>query len=660
VETLGKFLALFNFKEFDFDSAIRLFLSSFQIVGEGQIVDRIFGHFARVFYDSHSASPFFANVESVHVLAYAWLMIHTSFHNTHVLKKPVFEDLSKMLESQNGGGNFEPSFLQMLFNSIKKSIVPFEDSQQMNSFGHWRLLVQRQRVMQFRFCECSRNSDANRRTELFQSFLAARSDRLLAVSEKDLSAIRKCLNAADGYSLPSFIDLTVRRFCQIVLKELSEDRLSDALGFLSEVIERHGNSVKDGWELYVEVLITLFQLDLAHEDLLTFVDICDECRPVILSQRLITQHRRSFGFFTSRKSSEPPRMPLQTETRDLVARTSCHRLPSIARRFASTAALLAAVDACSARLEANVESSGLYVAFCVLLAAQICTEIRKIPEVVAAFWQRLLGPASSLFVRGIVLNMSFLTVDQVFEFDHNAIRLLDGISQLPNDILQSHFAVIEKGLALFFQKHIAEFVPLLKWKSALKLLFPGLVADSPIAVSLFADLAKCTGGLSLDYEECFAPMLDARVALFLASKTPSEPAIELQTLLLSANLDVQQWREVFNSVLFPKLAFLGTKNPKGIPALLMLKTVMNAFLYAISVLIKSPLFDSMWFRILSLTLEFGKTGIQEVKEEIPEILANALKVMQSSKAFLTPRMWDLTKSNIQLSYPALIETFLSG
>jgi hypothetical protein len=92
----------------------------------------------------------------------------------------------------------------------------------------------------------------------------------------------------------------------------------------------------------------------------------------------------------------------------------------------------------------------------------------------------------------------------------------------------------------------------------------------------------------------------------------------------------------------------------------MLKTVTNAFLYAIPVLIKSPLFESMWFRILSLTLDFGKTGTQAFKEEIPEILANALKVMQTSKAFLTTKMWELTKSNIELNFPTLIQTFLSG
>jgi hypothetical protein len=112
-------------------------------------------------------------------------------------------------------------------------------------------------------------------------------------------------------------------------------------------------------------------------------------------------------------------------------------------------------------------------------------------------------------------------------------------------------------------------------------------------------------------------------------------------------------------VLFPTLAFLGTRSPKGIPALLMLKTVMNAFLYALPKLMKSPLFESIWFRILSLALEFGKTGTKEVKEEVPEILANALKVMQTAKAFLTNKMWDLTKSNIEMSFPAVFDELLS-
>jgi hypothetical protein len=288
IDTLNCFLGLFDFRSLDFDSSIRLFLSSFQIVGEGQIVDRIFSCFAAAFYASHSGSTFFASAESVHLLAYGWLMIHTSFHNTNVTKKPLFDDFSKMLQGQNGGQDFDTSFLRSLFTSIKTSIIPFEDSQQINSFGYWRLLMQRQRILNLPIKDCVAGSGGERAAELFEGFFAVRSERLIALAEKgndeSKAALEKCLIAAEGYRLEGPIDFTVRRFCQFVLRDLAEDTVTGSLGFLAEVVLKHGNSVREAWQLYVEVLITLFQLDLAHEDLLTFADICDDCRPVVLSQ----------------------------------------------------------------------------------------------------------------------------------------------------------------------------------------------------------------------------------------------------------------------------------------------------------------------------------------------------------------------------------------
>jgi hypothetical protein len=85
----------------------------------------------------------------------------------------------------------------------------------------------------------------------------------------------------------------------------------------------------------------------------------------------------------------------------------------------------------------------------------------------------------------------------------------------------------------------------------------------------------------------------------------------------------------------------------------MLKTVLKTFLYALNALMESPLFQSIWFRILSGLLDAGKAG--KYHEELAEMLANALMVMRENGAFKTrQKMWELTKSNIETSFPEVI------
>jgi hypothetical protein len=93
----------------------------------------------------------------------------------------------------------------------------------------------------------------------------------------------------------------------------------------------------------------------------------------------------------------------------------------------------------------------------------------------------------------------------------------------------------------------------------------------------------------------------------------------------------------------------------------MLKVVTNAFLCALNGLEQSPLFESIRFRILSSALELGRAQRCEGREEIPQLLANALKVMQATGVFSAKRqkMWELTKSNIGAAFPDVINTFLS-
>jgi brefeldin A-resistance guanine nucleotide exchange factor 1 len=295
---LREFIQLFDFVNLDFDSAIRLFLSAFQISGEGQIVDRIFEAFARVYFASHPSSGI-ASPEALHLLAYGWLLLHTSFHNNNVTKKPTFEDFQKMLAKQNGSSDFDADLLLSLYRSVKSSMIAFEDAQQLNTLGFWRFLVQRGRVLHLPSASPATQPGAARTGQFFSAFWDAHAAGVFALFEAGRDAfvsvlLKKLITLAASYQLTFLLDQTVRRFCQLAIDDLSQDAGTGSLVFLVFVVNEHGSCVREGWLPYVDVLATLFQLDLVPADLLTFADVSEDGRPTVLSHRLVATKRFSF------------------------------------------------------------------------------------------------------------------------------------------------------------------------------------------------------------------------------------------------------------------------------------------------------------------------------------------------------------------------------
>jgi hypothetical protein len=89
--------------------------------------------------------------------------------------------------------------------------------------------------------------------------------------------------------------------------------------------------------------------------------------------------------------------------------------------------------------------------------------------------------------------------------------------------------------------------------------------------------------------------------------------------------------------------------------------VVNTFLNALPVLEESPLFESLWFRVLSGVLEFGRAPGCDGKEEVTEMVAVALKVMKAAGAFgpKGQRMWEVTKASIEQVFPDVMTSFLT-
>ena len=668
LQTLDCFLKLFDFAKLDFDSAIRTFLASFHIAGEGQIIDRIFGLFAKYFYESHKDSTEFSSVESVHVLSYGWLMLHTAIYNNNVAKKPSLDDFKKMLARQNDGNDFDPQMMETLYKSIKRSQIPVQDELQNKTLGCWRLMIQRQTTMDVHLISEATEGGSNIAFPLFQTVWERSSNFIFEHAEKEHTGaayeyLTQCLQAAEKYQMTDVADQIVEKFTKFAMDDLAQDTATSSLEFLVSIVKGYGGLVRTAWSKFVQLMIAVYQLDLVPDESLCFTDLSNNSKDTVLRQRILSQRSRRnstsmfMRFMVKRSASdESPRISVQSELREFVVKTNFHQLPSFTSTFSSEAvdALVQAISSCSKDMETS-DSNALYIAYCALLVEKICEAVKRIPSSVCPYYSRLLNKNSSVFVQSLVINYVFMLLMTFVD-----MSLLDLVGNMEQKAIQDHFEQIERGLCSLVEQHLEQVVRQGQYKSVMKLLSCGLAVESESSRVVFdklIDAINASDCPTRDFRDFWLPVVQMETSMLVSKQTPSvaNHEMRLQTMLLSSYLEEQQWREVFNSVLFPALAYLTTRKERGTSAVTLVKIVMSAFLFALPKLVKSPLFESIWFRLLSLALELCKG---ESPEEVKEIFANALNVMKSSGAFINARqkMWQLTKSSIEAKFPNIINT----
>ncbi|KAL8691497.1 MAG: hypothetical protein Q9218_003283 [Villophora microphyllina] len=128
-QLLRAFMALFDFTNKRVDEALRELLNSFRLPGEAPLIERIVEVFSEK-YCSGVTPEGIAGADAVHVLAYAIIILNTDQHNPSVKdeKRMTYTDFAKNLRGVNGGDNFDPTYLQQIYDSIRTNeiILPEE------------------------------------------------------------------------------------------------------------------------------------------------------------------------------------------------------------------------------------------------------------------------------------------------------------------------------------------------------------------------------------------------------------------------------------------------------------------------------------------------------------------------------------------------------
>ena len=116
IKTLKFFTESFDFKNMDIVQALKLFLSTFQLPAEGQMIDRIIESFAAKYYEDNSS--LFSNADSAFYLSYSIILLQTELYNPNIKNKMTLERFIKLLEDQNKDGKLKEEYLGDIYRQI--------------------------------------------------------------------------------------------------------------------------------------------------------------------------------------------------------------------------------------------------------------------------------------------------------------------------------------------------------------------------------------------------------------------------------------------------------------------------------------------------------------------------------------------------------------
>lgn len=141
---LDAFVGLFEFAGQTVVEALRDLLTSFRLPGEAPLIARI----VTVFTEKYLASArpdAIADKDALYVLTYAIIMLNTDLYNPNVKpqNRMAYSDFARNLRGVNAKKDFDPDFLQEIYDSIKQNeIILPEEHETKDAFEYaWKELL---------------------------------------------------------------------------------------------------------------------------------------------------------------------------------------------------------------------------------------------------------------------------------------------------------------------------------------------------------------------------------------------------------------------------------------------------------------------------------------------------------------------------------------
>jgi golgi-specific brefeldin A-resistance guanine nucleotide exchange factor 1 len=220
---LKAFMSLFDFDGKRIDEALRTLLGSFRLPGESQLIERIVTVFTEE-YCSISDPDAVADKDAAFVLTYGIIMLNTDLYNPNVKKqnRMSYMDFAKNLRGVNAGKDFDPHYLQEIYDSIKQNeiILPDEhDNKHAFDYAWKELLIKAGSAGDLAMCDTNAyDADMFAATwkpivaTLCYVFMQASDD---AVYSRVVNGFDQCAQIAARYGLVEAFDRIVYSLCAI-------------------------------------------------------------------------------------------------------------------------------------------------------------------------------------------------------------------------------------------------------------------------------------------------------------------------------------------------------------------------------------------------------------------------------------------------------------
>ncbi|OHS96375.1 Sec7 domain containing protein [Tritrichomonas foetus] len=234
INILKCYVEHFDFQKMSFEQAFRQFLSKFQIPGEAQMIDRVMEQFGVKFY--YDNTKLFSCADTVYVLAFSTLMLHTDAHHPNVKTRMTLEEFISNNKGIDGGKDLPFSFLESLYNNITSERIFISQTTMPSSS-----LLTRQQLKELYQQQCKEtlafalNKTTPKGSESNRKFHRAESPNLVGpmfhiVWGKILGALTMSFEAASD-SAPGVYDECIKGF-ELCMHIASHCYVEDALDTL--------------------------------------------------------------------------------------------------------------------------------------------------------------------------------------------------------------------------------------------------------------------------------------------------------------------------------------------------------------------------------------------------------------------------------------------
>ncbi|KAL8240710.1 hypothetical protein R6Q59_014065 [Mikania micrantha] len=282
VDVLQEFAQMFDFREMNIDTALRVFLETFRLPGESQKIQRVVEAFSERYYQQ--SPDILANKDAALLLSYSIILLNTDQHNKQVKRKMTEDDFIRNNRRINGGNDLPREYLSELYHSICENEIRMSPVQGSDFraliHDNWAGLIHRSRqTVPYIVCSCQELINNEMFAILSGPTVAALSVVLDHIEQEDV--LQTCINGflnvakiAGCYHLDDVIDgllASLSKFTTLLIPKPVEESI---LAFGSNTKARkstiavfaianmYGDYIRLGWRNTVDCILSLHKLGL--------------------------------------------------------------------------------------------------------------------------------------------------------------------------------------------------------------------------------------------------------------------------------------------------------------------------------------------------------------------------------------------------------------